>query len=343
MKYQSQMIRETQKGKVSSVWMECVMFLPVYFVLEIIKGVMLFVAAFIAIFRTDIVEIAMSGEVSTQAYNRIVAEVIADPLVAATLLLSCVVTVVGVIFFCVKVRNRSLASMGIVKKKAVRKYLLGCLIGAGMLAAVFGLLALNGNVSSIQYNGLSVWLFVFFVGFLMQTASEELLMRGYLMNSISARGGVTLGIVLNTVIFTALHLFNPGMTVLSLFNIALLGVIFSLLFLLTENIWVVSGLHFCWNFLSACFTGSGIGDISFRPVFSIYLTETKSFLGLDIGVAGNDLAAPLVALIVLAVLVVLVARKKKNQVPESRLDDEEQPQPSQESWGELPASISAEI
>ena len=91
-------------------------------------------------------------------------------------------------------------------------------------------------------------LLLFFVAFLIQGLSEELLCRSYLMVSLSRSLPLWVCVMINALLFSLLHVGNPDVSLLGLFNILLFGIFASLLTLRRGSIWMVAGLHSMWNF-----------------------------------------------------------------------------------------------
>jgi membrane protease YdiL (CAAX protease family) len=53
-------------------------------------------------------------------------------------------------------------------------------------------------------------------GFCIQGFAEELLFKGYIMNTIASMSNMTIGIVINSVIFSLNHAINPNVTSIGL-------------------------------------------------------------------------------------------------------------------------------
>ena len=107
---------------------------------------------------------------------------------------------------------------------------------------------LSGQLSFISITLSSIpIIIIFFLGFIVQGASEEFLCRGFLLNSIAAKNGIILGIILNSCLFGFLHIFNAGFSLLPLINIILVGVFFSVYAYRTDNIIGVCVIHYMWN------------------------------------------------------------------------------------------------
>ena len=83
-------------------------------------------------------------------------------------------------------------------------------------------------------------------------------MRGWLMQIVASRHGVVWGVIINSIVFGALHLGNikpsPAMYA-GCANVALFGVFISLYAARERSLWGVCGWHAAWNW----FLGVGFG------------------------------------------------------------------------------------
>lgn len=91
------------------------------------------------------------------------------------------------------------------------------------------------------------------IAFLMQSATEELLVRGYLQTNLLERwGNTTPGFVASLLVPAAIfalgHLANPGVNALALVNTLLWGILFALVTWRQGSLWGAIGAHSGWNF-----------------------------------------------------------------------------------------------
>jgi len=307
---QNKMISETKNGKTVNIWLECLFFILIYLVLDAAKGVFVSVPLVIEMIKTNFLELFVGGIIGVNDILEIINDLMASPSVVITMLFSCALSIIGVIIYCRKIQKRSFTSMGITKKGAIKNYLIGMLIGAALLIVIYIIYFILGVARDISYSGFSYFIPLFFFGFAIQSTSEEFLLRGYLMNSLAARSNIPVAVILNSAIFMVIHLLNPGVTIISMVNILIFGLLFSLMFLLTENIWMVSGLHFFWNFASGCIFGSNVSGIRTESLFSIPLTGSELVAGGEFGVEGSIVTTVIGAVSVLALLLLLFNKSR---------------------------------
>ncbi len=154
----------------------------------------------------------------------------------------------------------------------------GLLTGLGMVAAVVAALGIAGvatvgGVYRVADPAVTVGdsaAEVLLYGFLFFTAIaafEELLVRGYLLTNVAEgvsgptgdeQTAVWVAILATAVLFGVLHAANPGGSVVSFLNIALVGVLFGVSYAATGRLGFATGLHTTWNF--------GLGPLFGLPV-----------------------------------------------------------------------------
>ena len=215
---------------------------------------------------------------------------------------------VGYFFF-----HRKIRTFGFVKKNALKHYLIGLLAGGVLFAACVGICVVTGSATvNLSAEGIKPFPFILLIiGWLIQGNSEEVICRGYLLVSASRRYHVIVGILVNSILFACMHLANDGIGILPLINLALFGIVESLIFVRTGNIWLCSALHSAWNFVQGNVFGvlvSG-GDMG-ESVFTTVGDPSKSLInGGDFGLEGG-LAVTIVYVIAAIILLFFVKPSK---------------------------------
>lgn len=226
-------------------------------------------------------------------------------------LLSTSITAALVILYCRFIECRSLKSMGLSRDRFLSRYGIGAVIGFAMFSAVVGITALAGAASctgSGVDNGL---LFAgLCAGWVIQGAEEEIVCRGFLMTTLSERMPAWAAVVINSALFSAMHLFNNGTNVLALINIFLWGIVLSLLAIRSNSLIPSCALHSVWNWAQGNFYGLPVSGMLYgSSVLKFELSEGRElWTGGSFGLEGG-LGATAAA--VLAIGLILFLPKKK--------------------------------
>ena len=146
-----------------------------------------------------------------------------------------------------------------------------------------------------------------FVLIAVAAAAEEALFRGYIFQTFARSKLVWLAIALTSVFFGAVHLRNPDWGVISTLNTILAGIWFSIAYLKTRDLWLVTGLHVMWNWVQGAIFGieiSGTTDLAsaslMREVDSGPAWLTGGTYGIEGGIAAT--IALLVSMLVIYLL-----------------------------------------
>jgi len=230
-----------------------------------------------------------------------------------------------VILWCRFKEKRSLESLGFKRKNALRDYAIGMLIGFVMFSAVVGINILTGamTIESATENitlGTLGFILIFFIGFVFQGAFEEILFRGYLMVNIGAKHKMSTAIIISSIAFAIFHGANPGITLLSLINLALIAIFFALYIICFDNIWGACAIHSVWNFVQGNFYGISVSGLNvFESVFVSTSIPGKEFINGGAFGAEGGIATSIVN--VLAIVILLIYMKKKGQITKETVEN----------------------
>ena len=184
--------------------------------------------------------------------------------------------------------------MGFICKRKARAYWGGFLFGFGSISTITFILAALGAIQ-IEVNDLfpfdilSRSLCIALFGWGIQSASEEIAIRGWLIPALGIRYHPLTAVLLTGCVFGILHLLGNGATILSFMNLTLSGFFFALYAISGGNIWGVCGLHLSWNLAQGDIFGlSIIGQPSItNSIFITNNTGTDLLTGGDFGPEGG--------------------------------------------------------
>jgi len=124
-----------------------------------------------------------------------------------------------------------------------------------------------------------IWLIIFIIiGW-----QEELLSRGYHLQNLAEGINLTWGVIIASLAFAILHIFNPGASWISTFGIFLAGLFLSLGYILTKQLWLPIGMHIGWNFFEGVIFGFPVSGISTYKLALIQVSGPKSWMGAGFG------------------------------------------------------------
>lgn len=192
------------------------------------------------------------------------------------------------VFFRVKViEKRSLSSIGFNKNNWLKKYSLGFLIGLVMMSIIvlillsFGYITVEKN--PIQLVGISAIssILVILFGWIIQGATEEIVTRGWLLNVLSTKYNIGVGLLISSTLFGLMHLTNPNVNYIAVINIIFVGLFYGLYVIKTNDLWAVCGMHSAWNFAQGNIFGfevSGL-DVSVGSLIDLNLVGNNVITG----------------------------------------------------------------
>jgi len=184
--------------------------------------------------------------------------------------------------------KRSLTALGLRQDRwAVLDFAAGLAISFLMSAALFlallglGAIKINSfawqtsDPASIIRNLLLAFLIFAFVGW-----NEELLWRGYRLQTIASGSNQFWGVFLSSVIFVCLHGFRNGLDFEYIIFLFAMSIFACYAYLKTGQLWLAIGLHAGWSFfIVVIFFGTPINDLNFFRLMDIqvlYSTQTLS-------------------------------------------------------------------
>jgi membrane protease YdiL (CAAX protease family) len=190
-----------------------------------------------------------------------------------------------------------------------RNLLIGSLLGAGSLFLAALLTTVTRGIRfSLDPAGpklIGQTLGVSILVFLFAGAAEEMLFRGYPLQTLTRANLAWLGVLLTSVPFAAAHLGNPNAVAgFTFINTALAGVWLAVAYLRTRSLWLPFGLHWSWNWAQASLLGlpvSGINRIAPAPLLKAVNLGPDWLTGGAYGIEGG--AACTIALLVSTIII----------------------------------------
>jgi membrane protease YdiL (CAAX protease family) len=217
--------------------------------------------------------------------------------------------------------RRRMASVGLVLSRQARKfylrgYAIGLFMGAGVVCLVllFGGYDLDADSSQQARDLIPILILMF--AFILQSGTEELVFRGWMMGRISERYGLWAGVLGNSLLFTLMHvefesIGTTSLVMIIIFNLMsfLFSIFLSLLVVREKSIWGASAWHAAWNWIFITWFAlptTGI-ELGLTPLIADLAPTEAAPTWLTGGIAGPE--GSLMALVVLTIGCLILLRR----------------------------------
>lgn len=311
------MFREAEKSTASeNIIINILIFLAVFIVVMLLESAIPAILTMPEIMGRIMDEELIGANTDVQQITQISAEVSMKQKYLIPTLFCTAFAIAGSMIYCRFIEARHLSSMGLRKRKAVSHYLQGFVIGIVMMSALVVISLLFGVVDitvckNVNYGAVAL----FFLGFLIQGASEEFMFRGYFMNTLGSRFHWLIAVGVSSAAFSLAHISNPGYNLLVFFNLTLFGAFAGLYMICFDDIWGVCAIHSLWNFTQGCLYGisvSGTGET--ESILRTTASSSSALLtGGDFGIEGSIITT---AVLIVSISVLMLRIIKSKQISE---------------------------
>ena len=220
------------------------------------------------------------------------------------------------LFLWVKLfEKRTFYSIGFTNHNKIRKYLFGFGTGLGAMSIIVGLMALADiikvNQSSIAGPAAIGGVILYLFGYFIQGGSEEIIIRGWQFQVIGTRYKPWLGVLVSSLFFTFMHIFNTGVNVLCIINLFLFSSLLVLYIMNDGSIWSACGWHTAWNWTMGNIFGlqvSGVTDDS-NSLLNLSLSGSQLLTGGAFGPEGSIFTTLVLLISTFLWLVIFIEKK----------------------------------
>ena len=220
------------------------------------------------------------------------------------------------LLYCRFVEKRDIKSIGFSGNPM--DYLTGAMIALILLVVIIGIGCISDSIAFCGFNtnvnvkSLLLWILAFGI----QGAAEEIMCRGFLLNSLRIRISIPLAILISSTAFVFPHMSslleaNFVYAMVGIANLYLISVIFSILVLWRSNIWIACGLHSVWNFILYVIMGLSLSgsESTSKGVILFNVKDASVLNGAEYGIE-----ASVITTFVLGALLFVMAKRWKGRI-----------------------------
>ena len=210
------------------------------------------------------------------------------------------------------VDRRPFLSLGFAPRHARRDSLFGLIIGLGMMTACIAVLYFCGWAkpdTNVAFSGSALALAAF--AMLANTVTQEVMVRGYVQQTIQRQFGVLSGVIVSALFFLALHFGAIQGAILPAISLFAAGILLGAAYAVTGNLWLPIALHFGWNFLQGPVLGETVSGQSLDSGWRLFhLAGPPLMTGGKFGVEGGLIA---ITITILGTPIVLLAFRRRRR------------------------------
>ena len=249
-----------------------------------LRAILFFISFFIFVTLFDLAGIAIVSLVTEFSFKEYISDT-ALLMENKMMLLMMICQLAGTIFtvwlFQRFINREAFTSIGLEFSGYKDDFISGLLIGFGLIVMGFGILLIFNfiSIASLQFSFFDQLFYLCL--FAVVSLNEEIAMRGYILQNLSSSFNKYIALALSSLVFMVMHIGNPNMSAIPLFNLFLAGLFLGIYCIHRKNLWFPIGAHFTWNY----FQGPVLGfEVSGNVVDSIFI---QSLAGSDLITGGQ--------------------------------------------------------
>lgn len=220
-----------------------------------------------------------------------------------------------------RIERRPLADYGFAVRGAAPRLVQGLAAGAALMAVLIGLMwalhAIELRPARLGLGAAAGWGALWAVAFFLIGATEEIAVRGYLLQTVARGLGFRWAAAISSVVFMALHLPNPGEGPFGLLQVCLIGLVFCFSIWRTGALWWAIGFHAAWDFTQSYIFG--VADSGMVSPGALLIARASGPPWLSGGATGPEGSMLMFAILALALAVIAITQMRRDHPLESRL------------------------
>ena len=216
-----------------------------------LRAILFFISFFIFVSLFDLVGIAIVSLMTEYSFKEYISDT-ALLMENKMMLLMMVCQLAGTLFtvwlFQRYINREPFSSIGIEFNGHEDDFIFGLLIGLGLIVTGFGILIIFNfiSIASLQFSFIDQLFYLCL--FAVVSLNEEIAMRGYILQNLSSSFNKYIALAMSSLVFMIMHIGNPNMSAIPLFNLFLAGLFLGIYCIHRKNLWFPIGAHFTWNY-----------------------------------------------------------------------------------------------
>ena len=255
-----------------------------------LRAVLFFISFFIFIAVFDLIGIAIVSSITEYSFKEYISDT--DLLMENKMMLIMMVCqLLGTLFtvwlFQKFINREPFTSIGLEFSGYKDDFVFGLLLGLGLIVMGFGILIISKflSIASIQFSFIDQLFYLSL--FAVVSLNEEIAMRGYILQNLSSSFNKYIALVLSSLVFMIMHIGNPNMSAVPLFNLFLAGLFLGVYCIHRKNLWFPIGAHFTWNYFQGPVLGFEVSGNDVDSIFIQSLDGSELITGGEFGFEGS--------------------------------------------------------
>ena len=255
-----------------------------------LRALLFFVSFFIFIAVFDLIGIAIVSSITEYSFKEYISDtelLMENKMMLLMMVCQLFGTLVTVWIFQKFVNREAFSAIGLELNGYKDDFVSGLIFGAGFIGIGFAILyTINFlSVASIQFSLIDQLFYLSL--FAVVSLNEEIAMRGYILQNLSSSFNKYIALVLSSLVFMLMHIGNPNMSGIPLFNLFLAGLFLGVYCIPKNNLWFPIGAHLTWNYLQGPIYGFEVSGNKINSLFEQNLNGHDILTGGDFGYEGS--------------------------------------------------------
>tara|TARA_B110000116_G_scaffold269386_1_gene285264 strand:- start:2019 stop:2885 length:867 start_codon:yes stop_codon:yes gene_type:complete len=255
-----------------------------------LRAVLFFISFFIFIAVFDLIGIAIISSISEYSFEEYIADtklLMENKMMMLMMVSQLFGTLFTVWLFQKFVNREPFTSIGLEFSGYKDDFVSGLFLGVGLIVLGFGTLYIFNflSVASIQFSLIDQLFYLSL--FAVVSLNEEIAIRGYILQNLSRSFNKYIALVLSSLVFMIMHIGNPNMSAVPLFNLFLAGLLLGVYCIHKNNLWFPIGAHITWNYFQGPVLGFEVSGNDVDSIFIQSLNGSELITGGEFGFEGS--------------------------------------------------------